>query len=87
MGIVRTDLSVAPPRGERGLKPVTLTLYTTAHRVAPPRGERGLKLLLGFAGCKSRHVAPPRGERGLKPSTENKKGAQYASLPLVGSVD
>ena len=34
---------VAPPRGERGLKSETPSLWEAHHDVAPPRGERGLK--------------------------------------------
>ena len=35
--------TVAPPRGERGLKCAARSLMSTGGAVAPPRGERGLK--------------------------------------------
>ncbi len=38
--------SVAPPRGERGLKLITLQIIPLVALVAPPRGERGLKLVV-----------------------------------------
>ena len=37
--------SVAPPRGERGLKSDLPELPRESRLVAPPRGERGLKFV------------------------------------------
>ena len=60
------DVAVAPPRGERGLKPFDDVAWVRIPGVAPPRGERGLKLrALGITTIEE-GVAPPRGERGLK---------------------
>ena len=55
--------------------------------VAPPRGERGLKLCMYHGAQDEQRVAPPRGERGLKHGTAGNAAADWASLPLVGSVD
>ena len=38
-------ITVAPPRGERGLKYICLLTHPKYVRVAPPRGERGLKCI------------------------------------------
>ena len=58
--------SVAPPRGERGLKCVAHVAAVLCAVVAPPRGERGLKCAVPPALRLLYLVAPPRGERGLK---------------------
>ena len=39
-------VTVAPPRGERGLKFTDEVMPLLSDRVAPPRGERGLKLII-----------------------------------------
>ena len=60
--------TVAPPRGERGLKQYLTAKVVCETEVAPPRGERGLKPHNPAHGGGAATVAPPRGERGLKPS-------------------
>ena len=78
---------VAPPRGERGLKPLVRALVQARKRRSPSWGawiETGM--------CWSRpagytKVAPPRGERGLKQWAAMETAARPESLPLVGSVD
>ena len=59
-------MTVAPPRGERGLKFLYGEISDTSWFVAPPRGERGLKYRREILDRQPRQVAPPRGERGLK---------------------
>ena len=58
--------TVAPPRGERGLKCQGQNGTRGSICVAPPRGERGLKFSLQILLYRPYRVAPPRGERGLK---------------------
>ena len=79
--------TVAPPRGERGLKPQSYVRRLDDMIVAPPRGERGLKLVRLWDKLLRLNVAPPRGERGLKPGGVIINDGLTGSLPLVGSVD
>ena len=46
-----TTRTVAPPRGERGLKFLKNFLRYNPIEVAPPRGERGLKFTVGVHSC------------------------------------
>ena len=59
-------MSVAPPRGERGLKHHNRSdTPTFAHRRSPSWGA-WIETILRALGITTIEVAPPRGERGLK---------------------
>ena len=56
---------VAPPRAERGLKPMPACKYCREAKSLPAR-ERGLKLFIRCTRTKICRLAPPARERGLK---------------------
>ena len=55
------EQTVAPPRGERGLKLPEDIEDVNAAPVAPPRGERGLKPVLGEAVVRCEGRSPSWG--------------------------
>ena len=81
------NMDVAPPRGERGLKPDCKCQHSSGQAVAPPRGERGLKPFGAARSDKCSRRSPSWGawietRRGLR-----RHNTYAQSLPLVGSVD
>ena len=77
---------VAPPRGERGLKWVSLPkLFALCYR--SPSWGAWIEIRIDCLYWSPYHVAPPRGERGLKYLYSVELIQHLLSLPLVGSVD
>ena len=79
--------SVAPPRGERGLKCSYRAFGHDGRRVAPPRGERGLKLPYIYMPKTSANGRSPSWGAWIEMRIFAARYSGSLSLPLVGSVD